>query len=273
MNTRRTVGQLGVLGVGILLGGCATAVPVGTELPASTQSSPTRSPNPVTTATALAPIPAATPTASTGLSPLPVDGPVAPGRYRYVVDNSCDSPDCPEEGRPASPLNLEITIPTGYATFEGFPVISLARHPGTNGPDGGALVLGWTSFWVGLNSDPCLAVGHEIPDVPVGPAVDDFVDAVVAQPALDVTEPTDAQLGGYGGKFFTLTGPSDISGCDNWRPWDPGFFVQGEDNIWDVWVIDADGFRVLIVNEYFPGTPDQVKSELRAMAESIRFVP
>jgi hypothetical protein len=27
------------------------------------------------------------------------------------------------------------------------------------------------------------------------------------------------------------------------------------------------------VTEYFPGTPDQIKSELRAMAQSIRLVP
>ena len=177
------------------------------------------------------------------------------------------------DGRPPSALGIEIAVPAGYATFEGFPVIAVDNANGTNGPDGGAVVLGWTSYWVGLNSDPCLAVAHEMPDISVGPTVDDFIDAVVAHPELDVTQPRDVELGGYQGKFFSLTGPSDISGCDNWRPWDPGFYVQGPDNNWDVWVIDADGFRVLIVTEYFPGTPDDVKSELRDMAESIRFIP
>jgi hypothetical protein len=201
------------------------------------------------------------------------DGPIEPGRYTYVVDNGCDDPACPVEGRPPSPLEMEVTVPAGYMTLHGFPVIAVDTPSGTNGPDGGALVLGWTSFWIGLNSDPCLPVGHVVTDIEVGPTVDDFVEAVLAHPELDVTEPADVELGGYQGKFFSLTGPSDISGCDNWRPWDPGFYVQGPDNHWDVWVIDAGGFRVLIVNEYFPETPDDIKSELREMAESIRFIP
>jgi hypothetical protein len=204
-----------------------------------------------------------------------LDASLAPGRYRFVLQNVCDDPplDCPAEATPPPALGIEVTVPDGYKTFDGFPVIAVDKVDGTTGPDGGALALGWTNFWVGLNSDPCLQVGHVQPDIAVGPTVEDFVNAVVAHPELNVTQPTDAELGGHQGKFFTLTGPSDISGCDNWRPWDPGFFVQGEDNIWDVWVMDVDGFRVLTVTEYFPGTPDQVKSELRDIAESIRFVP
>ena len=49
--------------------------------------------------------------------------------------------------------------------------------------------------------------------------------------------------------------------------------MQGPDNTWDVWVIDVEGFRVLIVTQSFPDTPDDVKAELREMAESIGFVP
>ena len=192
-----------------------------------------------------------------------------------MVENSCSDPplDCPAPATPPPSVTLEVTVPAGYSALGGFPVIARDTASGTGGPDGGALVLGWTNYPVGLNSDPCLPTDHVIPDIRFGPTVDEFVDAVLAHPELDITEPRDVELGGHRGQFFSLTGPSEITGCNNWRPWDPGFFVQGPDNHWDVWVIDVDGFRVLIVTEYFPGTPETVKTELREMVDSIKFVP
>jgi len=80
-------------------------------------------------------------------------------------------------------------------------------------------------------------------------------------------------VGGYPARFFSLEGPADISGCDNWRPWDPGFYVQGPNNHWDVWVIDVAGDRVLIVTQYFPDTPRDTVVELGDMVGSIGFRP
>lgn len=268
--------MLGAAGV-LALAACSTASE-GTPSAATTRSAS------LTPAATTAPTPAATQAvaATTTASPeslrpqtLPEEGVLEPGRYRFDVgEYTCaDPPTCSMGDRPARSLGLEITVPAGYATFGGFPLISVDSASGTGGPDGGAVVLGWSNSGVGLYSDPCRGPVFEVPDIAVEATVDDFVEAVMAHPALNVTGAEDAVLGGYQGRFFTLTAPDDVSGCDSWQPWDPGFYAQGLDNQWDVWVIDADGFRVIIVNETFPGTSDRVKSELRAMAESIRFLP
>lgn len=213
-------------------------------------------------------------------TPMLPEGPVTPGRYAFVVKpTTCEDAgaSCPAGSTQPQPVHVELTVPDGWEGFPGFGAIFPypSRLRTEDNARDGAIVMGWTNIYVGLNSDPCAppgTAGHLIPDIPVGPTVDDFVDAVVAHPILDVTEPTDVELGGYQGRFFTLTGPSDISMCDDWRPWDPGFYVQGPDNIWDVWVLDIDGFRMLIVTQYFPDTPEETRIGLRAMVDSIRFV-
>ncbi len=173
-----------------------------------------------------------------------------------------------------------MAVPEGWQQLEEFPnVISPDLPTPTEGPDGAALLLGWTTFQVGLNSDPCLTAaevdqfpdGHETPDVRVGPSVDDFVEAVQEVRAFDVTRPVDTEVGGHPARFFSLEGPDDLSACDLWRPWDPGIFAQGESNHWDVWAVDVDGDRVVILAQHFPDTPPQAVAQLDAMVATIRF--
>lgn len=213
------------------------------------------------------------------------DGPITPGRYRHVLRFGCEEGDvisCPPNPTPPEPVTFEVTVPDGWEAALDFRLLYPAGMGGlqdsggaTNDPDGAGFVVGWTNFHVGLNSDPCARNhdGHLVPDIPVGPSVDDFVDAVVDHPTLDVTRPTKARVGGFPARFFSLTGPSDISRCDDWRPWDPGFYVQGPDNHWDVWAVDVDGTRVVVVTQYFPGTSEEITTELRAMVESMDFSP
>ena len=208
--------------------------------------------------------------ASTGVPELE-DGPVTPGRYRMAVLNTCDV-DCPADEKPALPT-LEVTVPAGWTAAT--EVVSLFPAPGrdTSSPNDPALALGWTNWWVGLNSQPCSQVSHQKTDTPIGPTVDDFVEAVTAHPLIDTTEPRPVKLGKYGGTFFSLLGPKDLSDCYEWRPWEPAPYVQGPSNRWDLWVIDVDGVRVVVMTQYFPETPAHIKAELRAMARSVRFTP
>lgn len=201
------------------------------------------------------------------------DGAVAPGRYRYVMTDSCDpAAGCRVTPTPSLP-DVLVTVPDGWLASNEFHLIEVDSAVGTNGPDGAGLVMGWTSYWAGLNSQPCSSVAHQKPDIEVGPTVADFVDAVVAHPLIRTTEPKPVRLGRHRGQFFTLIGPSDIGDCLEWRPWDPSPYLQGPDNRWDLWVMDVDGVRVVVMAGYYPGTAEDTKAELRAMAESIRFVP
>jgi hypothetical protein len=222
---------------------------------------------------------AATPVPSSSLPSL-VDGPLAAGRYmilpggpRWEGDPCGLGADCPSIPPVASTLAVEISVPDGWqAALES--TILMPVPPGTSeGPAGAGFAIGWTNLSAGLHSDPCLPEAHGRPDVPVGPTVDAFVDAVVAHPSLGASQPRDVELGGYEGQFLTITAPSDISGCRDWRPWEPGFAAQGPGNLWGVWVIDVEGLRMILVTEEFPSTPAGQSSALRSIVESIRFVP
>lgn len=215
------------------------------------------------------------------------DGPLRPGRYRHLLTFVCEKGDvvgCPPDPVEPEPIEFRVTVPEGWSAATNFRTL----YPGsasleeveeedgpTHGPGGAGLIFGWTNFHVGLNSDPCTPLntdGHRMPDIKVGPTVDDFVQAVVDNPKLDVTAPVDVEVGSHDARFFTLTGPADLSGCDDWRPWDPGFYAQGPRNRWDVWAVDVDGTRVVVVAQYFPGTPEQVVTDLREMAASVDLV-
>lgn len=200
------------------------------------------------------------------------DGTVTPGRYRYVVRPTCD-PDmgCPPGEHPAIP-DIAITVPAGWHAKNEFHLLE-PDAVGTRGPKGAGLVLGWTTYWARVFSQPCRPWNLPAPDVEVGPTVDDLVDTLVAHPRLDVSEPTRLTLGGHPARFLTLTGPSDISGCVEWRPWEPSPYLQGAGNRWDLWFVDVDGVRVVIMAGYYPRTPERLTTEMRAMVDSIEFMP
>jgi hypothetical protein len=206
------------------------------------------------------------------------EGPVTSGRYLIMppavgwAECATWLPECPPEHPLARSLRVEITIPAGWAASADETII-VPSEGSTDGPTGAGFVVGWTTPTAGLHSDPCQPESHLEPDVKPGPTVDDFVDAVVAQPSFPISDPVDVELGGYPGRSFTLTAPSDISDCYDWRPFEGGIFAQGPNNRWRVWVVDVEGLRMILLSEEFPDTPAKDSAELRAMVRSIRFVP
>ncbi len=228
-----------LLTTGLIVGCAPTGVPVEPITPSSMATAVAR---PHTSST---PAASRTPTASAdpGVTPLPTglpnlrQGGVGPGRFVLTPPaigwGECAMADCGPEPPHAQTLRIEITVPVGWSAPPDLDVVHPSRPESSVGPDGSALVIGWSNR-AGLHADPCLPATYGPPSIPVGPAVKDFVGAIRAHPLLEVTKPVGVELGGYDGRFVTLTAPSDISRCDSWRPWEPGIYAQGPDNIWNL---------------------------------------
>ena len=250
-----------VVGVNLLprspaVGGPPVATPSPTSPPSPTPTSP--------------PSPTPSPTVAT----MP-EGLLPAGTYTFGpfstgpgLDSTCLQPPqsgCIDPGPPTS-MRVTLTVPGGWDSF-GTGVWIAGNEP----PGGAALGFG-RGGW--LFSDPCHKADTTTnPDIPVGPTVDDFVNALVDHPLLDVTNPVAVTVDGYVGKALDLQVPADISQCAEYRPWQPNIYAQGPGHLWHLRVIDVDGDRVVIQSMDYAGTPSQRRTELQAMVDSIQIEP
>ena len=228
---------------------------------------PSASPSTIRSPSAL-PSPSQTSTVTT----LP-DGPLPAGTYTYEpfasgpgLDSTCMQPPpsgCVDPGAPAS-MELTLTVPDGWESF------GLGVWADSNAPPGGAALGFNRGAW--LFSDPCRK-NEENPDIPVGPTVDDFVNALATHPLLDTTTPVDVTVDGYAGKALDLQVPADILLCTVYRPWEPGIYAQGPGHLWHLRVIDVEGDRIVIQSTEYAGTDSQRRAELGAMVDSIQIEP
>jgi hypothetical protein len=196
------------------------------------------------------PSPTATPSPAPTASPqLFYNGPLDAGTVVTVAD----------------PIKLTFTVPVGWQAFEGSCLLPPA---GTDAPDG--MGICFLEVKTGLYSDPC----HRGPvDVPVGPTVDDLVEALSQQSAYDSTAPVEATLGGYSGKRMDLQLPPDVSSCDNgeFYPWEGSIYAQGPSNRWRLWILDVEGYRSVIVSTDYAGTSEEDRAEQQAIIDSIQI--
>ena len=166
-------------------------------------------------------------------------------------------------------MTLRFTVPDGWVGFRGVGVLPAT---GTEAPDGMGIVFGEVS--AGMFADPCRWRAAD-PEVPVGPTVDDLVNAFAEQTAYEASAPVDVSLGGYSGKRVDLQLPSDVATCDNgeFYPWVGSIFAQGPDNRWDVWILDVEGDRIVIFGTHFPGTSAEDRAEQQAIIDPIVIDP
>ena len=113
----------------------------------------------------------------------------------------------------------------------------------------------------------------------VGPGVDDLATALAGMKVVSTGPPTPVTLDGHGGYQVRLTVPSgfDPTTCKGgWLglyqngAWTKGYAVKGWTSL--IWVLDVDGYRLVIDACYGPeATPEEVEG-LVHMVETARFV-
>jgi hypothetical protein len=257
--------------VGIrLLPGPSVGPPVPTPVPTPTQ--------------AAAPAPTASPSA-TGVPTEFPEGPLPAGTYGilpFTSGNGICMDDFRQTGCTESPaddtIRVTLTVPTGWAGIGG----TLWRAVEFNSPPGGAGLLFSRGPWLHSAERICQPGTGEPPDVSTGTTVAEFVDALVAHPALDVTAPVDVTLAGYSGKYLELQAPDNIATnqdnpaegeCAYYFVWEPGIYAQGPNHLWHIWVLDVAGTRVVVRSDTYPGTTPAVQAELSAIVNSIEIRP
>jgi hypothetical protein len=201
------------------------------------------------------------------------DGPLAAGTYRMPMwDTGCSErqPGCsPSPAHDA--IRMMLTVPDGWAGFTGVLSSIVLADKGNDAGVGAGMLFG-RGAW--LLSDPCTKANHFVlPDVAVGPSVDDFANALADHPLLDVTDPVDVTLAGYRGKYLDLQVPADISQCEVYRPFDPGIYAQGPGHQWHLWILDVDGLRFVVQSTDYAGTSKEDRDELQAIVDSIQIEP
>ncbi len=222
--------------------------------------------------TSSTPAPTPTPTASETIRDIPMEQLLPAGRYTETPfgpggTGVCNGQAGCSETAADDTIRFTLTVPDGWM---GGTVHSIYLADGGKAAPGGAGLI--FSRGGGMYAEPC---GDEPPpNIPVGPTVEDFTNALVDHPKLDVTTPVDVTLAGYSGKYVDLQVPSDISACPtSYFPWEPGIYAQGPGSRWHLWVIDVDGVRVVVQSTDYAGTSPQRQAELRAIVESLQIEP
>ena len=117
-------------------------------------------------------------------------------------------------------------------------------------------------------------------DPPVGPTVDDMVQAIVAHPALTASAPEDITIDGHAGQLVTITIPADaelpiVEGGPAYyfyaEPSGGGIWGFAPGQTFDWYIVDVDGERLIIDSFHYPGTSEEDLAAQRTVVESVQF--
>ena len=188
----------------------------------------------------------------------------------------------------APALTISATTPASWTEFPSWALISPRD---TSAPTGSA--IGFLSV-KGLYSDPCHwdpgATGNPNGgDIAVGPTVADLVNAFTAQTAYTSTAPIDVSVDGYLGKQIDIALPSDVdfATCDpvtgktdgDYFVWGSpeasgnNLYAQGPGEHRRLRILDVDGTRIIILNDFYAGTAQADLDEAQAVIDSISITP
>jgi hypothetical protein len=166
-------------------------------------------------------------------------------------------------------FNVTVDVPSGWSANGGWVVIG---PQGNDEPDG--MAIRFYSGTLNLYNNPASTADGQL-EPPVGPTVDDLVQAIVAHPAWTASEPTAVAIDGNSGQLVQVTIPSDAEftaddqfmlfvdsdGGQVWG-WAPG-------QTFDLYIVDVDGQRLVIDAFHFPGTAEDDLEAQREVVDSV----
>ena len=202
--------------------------------------------------------PDATPSPSAVSLPFTRDSrPIEAGTYRLL-------------GETWAPVDLTLTVPAGWDQVE----LGVDKNPDT---DGGLSLSAWVVTQV--YTDTCAAEGHL---VPIGPSVDDLVNALEALGGAEVSPPVESTVGEYTAKRVDLSFSEtmNLDDCREpalqvWKDADVDSYNAGvPGSSQSIYVMDVQGQTVAIVTSGSTTTASAADlAELEAIMASIQIEP
>jgi hypothetical protein len=168
------------------------------------------------------------------------------------------------------PFDVTVDVPAGWGSSGDW----VAVGPRGNDPPDGMAVRFYSIDNLAANP---LSSDEGVVEPPVGPAVDDLVQAIVSHPDWTASAPTDITIDGRPGQLVTITIPSDVElGTDGrfYLSLDPGgggIWGFAPDQAFDWYIVDVDGHRLVIDAFHYPGTSEEDLAAQRTVVDSVEF--